>query len=222
MIRIEGLRHHLINIPELTLKGGKTAVIGRNGAGKTTFLELLAGIDAPWKGSVLLDGRPPRDLRIGWVGEFPDHTMLFSRVYDEVSSSLRFTRVPVPEADRRVHDTLESLQALHLLSRTTAELSGGEKALVAFAAALVNSPHVLILDEVDSHLDEVYAERIWGSLFMDERQTVFSTQDMELASKADEVVLLQGGEVLRHGSPQEVFSADEDSCLYPNLWRLRE
>ncbi|MDD3398118.1 MAG: energy-coupling factor ABC transporter ATP-binding protein [Candidatus Methanomethylophilaceae archaeon] len=220
MIHIEGLRHHLLEIPSLTIAGPKVALIGRNGAGKTSLLELLAGIDRPKEGSITVDGEEPRTLRVGWVGEFPDHTILFSRVFDEVCSSLRFTYVPVAEAERMARETMRSLGALHLWDRATAELSGGEKALVAYAAAVVNPPRLLILDEVDSHLDERCASLISDSILHSGFQTVFCTQDMDLAAKADEVLFLDNGRVVQHGPPQEVFHALEGSCFYPNSWRM--
>lgn len=220
MIRIEGLRHHLLDLPSLVLESPKVALIGRNGAGKTTLLELLAGLDRPREGRVTVDGRAPQELRVGWVGEFPDHTILFSRVHDEVCSSLRFTHVPVKEAEARAIETLDSLAASHLWGRATSELSGGEKALVAFAAAVVNGPQLLVLDEVDSHLDERCAMVISDSMFRSGCQTVFCTQDMDLAAKADEVVFLEAGRVFRHGPPREVFQEMEDKCFYPPSWRM--
>ncbi len=221
MIRIKGLRHGVLDIPLLELSGSLVAVIGRNGAGKTTLLKLIAGLEEPEQGSILIDGRPPRELRVGWMGEHPDRTMLFSRVWDEISSSLRFTRVPVAEANERVMVTLESLQITHLRDRSISSLSGGEKALVALAAAMAGSPDILVLDEPDSHLDAPSAMLLQEAVLNSSCQRLLCTQDMDLASAAEELLLLADGKVISQGSPEKVFQGREESCFYPSMWRLR-
>ncbi|MDI3483229.1 MAG: energy-coupling factor transport system ATP-binding protein [Candidatus Methanomethylophilaceae archaeon] len=220
MIRIEGLEHDLLDIPSLHIAEGNVAVIGRNGSGKTTLLELLAGMDTPKKGSVRIFGSAPAELGVGWVGEFPDHTILFSRVFDEVASSLRFKRVPAEEADHIVLNTLTHLRIERLIDRTTAELSGGEKALVAFAAAIAGSPRIMILDEVDSHLDNDISSILWSAVIDSGIPSVFCTQDMDQAAQADTLLVLEDGKVIHCGSPAELFPLMKESCFYPPLWRL--
>ncbi len=220
MISIKALRHHLLDIPDLTLDTHSIAVIGHNGAGKTTLLEVLAGMDRPLAGDVLIDGIEPCKRRVGWVGEFPDRTMLFSKVYDEVASSFRFTKVDAEETDREVKSALALLGKEGLIDRSTRSLSGGEKALVAFAAAIANRPDILILDEVDSHLDEISSEIIDDAVSASGLPVVYCTQDMDRAAKAETVVLMERGRVSSCGTPSEVFTDMEGSCLYPSIWRL--
>ncbi len=221
MIRIEGLRHHLLDVPSLIAKEGRVAVIGPNGAGKTTLLELLSGMDKPREGTVEVMGRRPELATVGWVGEFPDHTMLFSRVFDEVASSLRFLKVPVDVADRRTRATMGMLGRPDLLLRGTGEISGGEKALVALAAALAPSPDLLVLDEVDSHLDEASSRLIRETVLSSDQRAVYCTQDMDHAAAADLVLYIDGGRVMLRGPPEEVFASLEGTCFYPSMWRLR-
>ena len=220
MIKVRGLKHHLIDIPYMDVGKGRVAVIGRNGAGKTTFLELLAGIERPHHGEVTLFGAAPKQSKVGWVGEFPDRTMLFSQVFDEVASSLRFNHVPSAEVRDRVVATMAMLGKGELIARSTRSLSGGEKATVAVAAAVANSPDLLILDEVDSHLDEGTASLLWAAISKTGLPTVYCTQDMDRASEADHVIVFDEGMVKASGSPAEVFSALEGTCFYPSLWRL--
>ncbi len=220
MIRIEGLKHHILDIPSLAAGEGRVAVIGPNGAGKTTLLELLSGMDRPREGKVEVMGRRPELATIGWVGEFPDRTMLFSRVYDEVASSLRFLKVPVEVADRLVRETMGMLGRPDLLLRGTREISGGEKALVATAAALAPSPDLLVLDEVDSHLDEEGSRLIRETVLAPDRRAVYCTQDMDHAAAADLVLYIEKGRVTIQGTPEEVFASLEGSCFYPSMWRL--
>ena len=222
MISVRGMTHHLIDIPRLDVSGQRVALIGPNGAGKTTFLEVLAGMDRLREGSVSILEKHPGDVKVGWVGEFPDRTMLFSRVCDEVASSLRFTKVEMKEADRMVLETMAMLGRPDLLTRYTSSLSGGEKALVAFAAAIVNSPDILILDEVDSHLDEATVRMIADTIHRSGIPTLFCTQDMDRAATADNVIFMKGGKVEAVGPPAEVFAPLRDGCFYPSLWRLSQ
>lgn len=102
MIRITDLRHKLLDIPDLSLVARHIAVIGPNGSGKTTLLSVCAGLEEPKRGRVQILGKPPSAAKIGWVGEFPDRTLLFSRVYDEIASTPRFRHYPCTRADELV------------------------------------------------------------------------------------------------------------------------
>ncbi|MFA5614726.1 MAG: ATP-binding cassette domain-containing protein, partial [Methanoculleus sp.] len=127
MIRIANLRHRIVDIPDLVVNSRYVAVIGPNGSGKTTFLSICSGIEEPGKGTVRLLGRPPSTVKVGWVGEFPDRTLLFSRAYDEIASSPRFRHRPCPETDLRVRAAATRVGIVHLLDKTASTLSGGER-----------------------------------------------------------------------------------------------
>ncbi|MDD1678578.1 MAG: energy-coupling factor ABC transporter ATP-binding protein [Methanomicrobiales archaeon] len=220
MICLENLHHRILEIPDLCLEEGTTAVIGPNGAGKSTLLRLCAGVEEAAQGSVLIDGTIPRSTNIGWVDENPERTLLFERVSDEIASTLRFQGIPCPETENQVRTIIEKLGISALLTSPSWHLSAGEKVLVALGAALAGKPRVLILDEVDSHLDPMTESRIHGIL----RESgipylLLCTQHMEAAAAADWVVYLEGGRVLRCGFPQEVFSHLKNTCFYPQSWR---
>ena len=222
MIRIVNLRHRLIDIPDLTVDARHIAVIGPNGSGKTTLLAVCSGIEEPRAGTVQLLGRPPSAVRIGWVGEFPDRTLLFSRVYDEIASSPRFHHRSCRETDERVRAAATQVGISHLLEKKVSALSGGEKALVALAAAGVDDPEVLILDEADSHLDAGTAARIQSAVQKSTAaHTLWCTQSMDTAALADYVLFMAGGVVRHHGTPEEVFTRLEETCFYPTMWRIR-
>ncbi len=221
MIQITDLRHRLLDIPALTIGEGCTAVIGPNGSGKTTLLELCAGMEAPEAGSIAIGGRRPSEVRIGWVGEFPDRTMLFSRTFDEIASSLRFRHRPCHEVEACVRRTAETLGIAHLLSAPVRTLSGGEKTLVALAAALADRPEVLVLDEVDSHLDVATCRRVHRTLQdCGVACILWCTQDMDAAATADRVLFLENGAVRHCGAPDEVFALLQETCFYPPIWRV--
>ena len=221
MIRITGLSHRILDIPDLALDARHIAVIGPNGSGKTTLLSVCSGIEEPDEGTVRLLGRPPSAVKVGWVGEFPDRTLLFSRVYDEIASTPRFRHRPCPETDRAVRAAAEVVGIRHLLGKKVSALSGGEKALVALAAACADDPEVLVLDEADSHLDAVTAERVRRVVQESPaNHVIWCTQSMDTAATADYVVFMANGRVRHHGTPEEVFSALEETCFYPTLWRV--
>lgn len=220
MMGICDLHHKSLSIPGLEIGTGDTYLIGPNGSGKTTLLRILAGIDVPESGTVTFDGSPPRDLNIGWVNEYPGRSLLFSRVYDEIASSFMFTSVPCAETRTRVVAIADTIGIRHLLERQVNELSGGEKVLIATAAALAGHPSVVILDEYDSHLDFGWCRRIDAAIqSVHPRYTIRCTQQMDTAATGDFLVMLDGGHVSHAGLPSDVFTLLEDTPYYPRLWR---
>ena len=222
MITIEKLRYGILSIEDLHIAPGITSVIGPNGSGKTTLLKLLAGIAVPVSGTILIDGIPPRNAEIGWVNEFPDRNILFGSAFEEIASPLRFRHLPCMDIDARVRSVMESVGISHLRTRPMQELSGGEKVLVALAAALVFRPLVLVLDEYDSHLDA----RRTGEIAYTIRKSstpyvIHCTQDMEAAASGNAVILLENGNVRCTGTPADVFASLAGTAFYPLSWRCR-
>ena len=208
MIRITGLSHRVLGIQDLSLPAGRVAAIGPNGGGKTTLLRLLAGIDLPARGEILIDGLPPRSREVGWVGENPGQTILFRRVFDEIASPLRFRNDPCPLVADRVKAVSRELGIMDLLERGTGDLSAGEKAKVALGAALAAGPDILILDETDSNLDQESTGAVEDLIRRASCSHVIqATQRMDLAAQADHLLFLEGGRVLHSGSPTAVFAA---------------
>lgn len=221
MIEIREVYDGILSIPHLSLPEGSTAVIGPNASGKTTFLELIAGLRTPQQGTITIDGKLPSAHNLGWVGEFPDCTLLFNRVFDEIAAPLRFRFVPCSDIAGRVTDIANQFGIEHLLQRQTSDLSAGEKTLVSLSAALIASPVALILDEFDSHLD--LATRITVEAIIQSscsRYILFCTQHMDAAAQANTIIYFNSGRVEFKGHPQEVFSSLKDSCFYPLMWRL--
>lgn len=221
MIRIGNLRCRTLAIDALSLGRGTTAVIGPNGSGKTTLLKACAGILLPDAGSILIDGNEPRRTGIGWVNEFPDRNFLFDTPADEIASPLRFHHLPPGEIDDRLAEIREQFGLTAVANRPLKTLSGGEKVLVALAAAVITRPAVLILDECDSHLDGntmKKVDRLLGDAHIP--HILRSTQDMECAKDCDQVIFLEGGRVRLAGTPGEVFSGLKDTAFYPPSWKV--
>lgn len=197
MIRIQRLRAGILDIPDLVLSDGLTAVTGGNGAGKTTFLRLCSGISLPDAGTIEIDGVLPRSCEAGYVSEFPDRHLIFTLVHQEISSSLRFAHKNPDEIDAAVTAAAEQFGLTWLLNRECRTLSGGEKMLVGIAAAVIGKPRLLVLDEPDSHLDpETVAEIL--SLVRDAGcpNVLWSTHAAAVQNAADRVVLLSQGKVI--------------------------
>jgi energy-coupling factor transporter ATP-binding protein EcfA2 len=211
-----------LEIPDLHIPGGRVAVIGPNGGGKTTLLRLLAGIDLPASGEIFTDGIPPRSTEVGWVGEQPERQIIFHRVSDEIASPLRFRHDPCPLVEERVGAVARELRIGGLLGRETRDLSAGEKALVALGAAVAAGPDILILDETDSSLDQESAGAVEGLIRgLKCPHVLQATQRMELAARSDHVLFLDRGRVLHTGIPAAVFAALSGTPFYPPSWGCR-
>lgn len=222
MITIENLRSRVLYVEDLRIRPGITSVIGKNGSGKTTLLKLLAGIAVPESGTILIDGIPPRNAEIGWVNEFPDRNILFGSAFEEIASPLRFRHLPCSVIEDRVKSVMAAAGILHLATRPMQELSGGEKVLVALAAALVFRPRVLVLDEYDAHLDANRTGEIARIIRKSRTPYVICcTQDTEAAASGDAVIFLDGGTVSCAGAPEEVFASLAGTAFYPFSWRCR-
>jgi energy-coupling factor transporter ATP-binding protein EcfA2 len=222
MITAEKLRYRALAVEDLRIAPGVTSVIGPNGSGKTTLLKLLAGIAVPESGTVLIDGAPPRNTEIGWVNEFPDRNILFGNAFEEIASPLRFRHSPCTYIDARVRSVMESMGITNLMRQPMQELSGGEKVLVALAAALVFRPQVLVLDEYDTHLDINRAGEIAGIIRKCGAPYVIQcTQDIEAAALGDFVIFLKEGKVSCAGTPEHVFISLNGTAFYPLSWKCR-
>jgi energy-coupling factor transport system ATP-binding protein len=222
MIRIMDLRYRTLDVKSLSIGTGVTSVIGANGSGKTSLLKLCTGIALPESGTIRIDGSEPRQVEIGWVHEFPDRNFLFDTVSDEVASALRFRHFPPTEITGRTTDVLARIGIAPLSTRSVRELSGGEKILVALAAALNVFPQVLILDECDSHLDSHTAALIDGLIRRSDIPYILRcTQDMETAAGSDQLIFLEQGRARFSGTPANVFSSLEETPFYPMTWRCR-
>lgn len=186
------------------------AVLGPSGAGKTSLLEVLAGLRPRAKGTVRMDGAPlPEDPERRSVGYVPQDALLFPHLTAE--DNLRFGLHGRPDADRRLAEVAEMTDVGGLLRQYPHTLSGGERQRVALARALAPQPRLLLLDEPLASLDAELKQRILPYLFRvrDEAkvQLVYVTHHWgEARLLADEALLMRGGTVVAQGSTQEVLS----------------
>jgi sulfate/thiosulfate transport system ATP-binding protein len=194
--------------------GSLTALLGPSGSGKSTLLRVIAGLEQPDAGQVLLDGedvtrRPTQSRGVGFVFQ---HYAAFKHmtVWDNVAFGLTIRRRPRSEIKKRVAELLELVQLTGLAKRYPAQLSGGQRQRMGLARALAVDPKVLLLDEPFGALDaRVRKElRIWLRRLHDETHTttVIVTHDQEEAMDvADRVVVMNAGRIEQTAPPRELY-----------------
>jgi sulfate transport system ATP-binding protein len=197
-------------------KGSLTALLGPSGSGKSTLLRVIAGLETPDEGRVVIGGadvtgRPPQERGVGFVFQ---HYAAFKHmtVAENVAFGLRIRRRPRAEVRARVEELLALVQLEGLAGRYPAQLSGGQRQRMGLARALAVDPEVLLLDEPFGALDARVRKdlRAWLRRLHDETQTttIIVTHDQEEAMEvADEVVLMARGRVEQVGSPRELYES---------------
>jgi sulfate transport system ATP-binding protein len=194
--------------------GSLTALLGPSGSGKSTLLRVIAGLEQPDSGRVVIDGadvtdEPARQRGVGFVFQ---HYAAFKHmtVWDNVAFGLKIRRRPRAEVRRRVDELLELVQLEPFAKRYPAQLSGGQRQRMALARALAVEPRVLLLDEPFGALDaRVRKElRAWLRRLHDETHvtTIIVTHDQEEAMDvADQIALLHEGRVEQVGAPRDLY-----------------
>jgi sulfate transport system ATP-binding protein len=206
----------LENVSVAIPEGSLTALLGPSGSGKSTLLRVIAGLEDPDAGQVLLGDedvtqRPARTRGVGMVFQ---HYAAFKHmtVWDNVAFGLQIRKRPRAEIKRRVHELLELVQLEGLANRYPAQLSGGQRQRMALARALAVEPQVLLLDEPFGALDaRVRKElRAWLRRLHDEVHvtTIIVTHDQEEAMEvAGQIVVINHGRVEQVGTPRELYDA---------------
>ncbi|MBD2300779.1 sulfate/molybdate ABC transporter ATP-binding protein [Nostoc sp. FACHB-87] len=200
---------------DLTVKSGSlVALLGPSGSGKSTLLRLIAGLEMPDSGKILLTGKDAtyqsvQERNIGFVFQ---HYALFKHmtVRQNIAFGLEIRKAPTKKIQGRVEQLLELVQLGGLGDRYPSQLSGGQRQRVALARALAVEPEVLLLDEPFGALDAKVRKdlRAWLRRLHDEVHvtTVFVTHDQEEAMEvSDEVVVMNKGRVEQVGTPAEIY-----------------
>jgi sulfate/thiosulfate transport system ATP-binding protein len=194
--------------------GALTALLGPSGSGKSTLLRVIAGLETPDRGAVLIGGHdvthsPARTRGIGFVFQ---HYAPFKHmtVADNVGFGLSVRKRPKAEIRDRVDELLALVRLDGLAARYPSQLSGGQLQRMALARALAVQPSVLLLDEPFGALDaQVRTElREWLRRLHDEIHvtTIFVTHDQEEAMEvARQIVVMNGGRIEQAGAPSELY-----------------
>jgi sulfate transport system ATP-binding protein len=211
-------------------EGDLLALLGPSGSGKTTLLRIIAGLETPDEGRVLIDGVDATDHAVGdrGIGFVFQHYALFKHmsVLENVAFGLRVKprrqRLGDAEIRRRSLELLDFVQLAGLAERMPAQLSGGQRQRVALARALAVRPRVLLLDEPFGALDARVRKdlRRWLRKLHDELHvtSVFVTHDQEEALElADRVVVMNRGRIEQVGSTDELYERPASPFIFDFL-----
>ncbi len=221
-LKLKGLRKQFapdvipVKDVNLTIDDGEfLTLLGPSGCGKSTLLRLIAGLEEPTAGEVLVGDQSlnrvaPGDRNMAMVFQsyalYPHMT-----VAENIGTALRLREVPKAEIDQRVRSVAEKLGIAHLYDRKPGKLSGGQRQRVALARALVREPEVFLLDEPLSNLDALLREQVrqdLKQLFADQNKpVVYVTHDQtEAMTLSSQVAVLLDGVVQQLAEPGLIYT----------------
>lgn len=195
-------------------KGKLIGLLGPSGSGKTTILRMIAGLEQPDSGEIIIDGNVVNDVApsargIGFV--FQNYALFrYMTVYDNIAFGLKVKKVNNEKIKERVSELISLIGLKGLEKRYPSQLSGGQRQRVAFARALAAKPHLLLLDEPFAAIDAKIRQelRSWlkemiGKLGI---TSIFVTHDQEEAIEvADEIIITNQGRIEQKGTPLAVY-----------------
>jgi len=202
--QVEALR----NVNFTVEAGEYVAIMGESGSGKTTLLNILAALDRPTSGEILLNGKSLSKIsqnklaafrrdNLGFV--FQEFNLLdtFS-IQDNIYLPLVLAGVPYEEMERRLKPIADTLDISHILKKFPYEVSGGQKQRAAVARALITEPQIILADEPTGALDSKASDtllRLFGQVNQAGQTILMVTHSIKAASHAKRVLFLQDGEV---------------------------
>lgn len=227
-VEIKGLRKEFgdvkaVNGVDMGIEEGEFVVIlGPSGCGKTTLMRMIAGLEKPTEGEIIINGRtvtelPPRAREIAMV--FQSYALYpHMSIFDNISFPLRARKQPKGEIKEKVEWAAGILGIERLLERRPRQLSGGERQRVALARALVKEPAVMLLDEPLSNLDAKLRASARDELQRFQRDlgitTIFVTHDqIEAMGLGDRIAVMNAGRVRQMGTPQEIYDDPADTFV---------
>ena len=208
---------------DLAVRDGEMVVIvGASGCGKSTLLRIVAGLEAPSAGAVLIEGRDvtplePADRDIAMV--FQTYALYpHMSVFDNMAYGLRIRGLPKPEIAARVQEAADLLSIGQLLERKPRQLSGGQRQRVAMGRAIVRHPKLFLFDEPLSNLDARLRVQMRAEIRRLQRRlavtSLFVTHDqVEAMTLGDRLVVMHEGRAAQVGTPMEVWSRPADTYV---------
>ncbi len=197
-------------------KGKLAALLGPSGSGKTTILRMIAGLETPDSGDIIIDGKrvndiPPAERGIDFV--FQNYALFrYMTVYENLAFGLEIKKVPKKQIRERIMELMELTGLNGLEKRYPNQLSGGQRQRVAFARALAPNPSLLLLDEPFAAIDA----KIRGELRKWLRDmihkvgvtSIFVTHDQdEAVEAADEIIITNQGRIEQSGPPLQIYKS---------------
>jgi len=211
---------------DLTIDCGEyIAIIGHNGSGKSTLAKLLNLVLEPTDGAIYVDGKnvsspdmTDEDVfalrqKVGMVFQNPDNQLVATVVEEDVAFGPENLGVPSAEIRQRVDDALAMVGMTEYAKHEPHRLSGGQKQRVAIAGIIAMMPECMIFDESTAMLDPLGRREVLDTMEMLHREkniTIITiTHHMDEAARADRIIVLDDGRILRDGTPEEIFSDPE-------------
>ena len=199
-------------------KGKLIGLLGPSGSGKTTILRMIAGLETPDSGEIIIDGKvvndvPASERGIGFV--FQNYALFrYMTVYDNIAFGLKVQKADKKKIDARVRELVKLIGLEGLEKRYPSQLSGGQRQRVAFARALAPNPQVLLLDEPFAAIDAKIRQelRSWLKEMIEKLgiTSIFVTHDQDEAIEvADEIIITNAGRIEQKGTPVEVYRNPE-------------
>lgn len=216
---VKGAPHTVFSGLNLDIrKGDKIALIGSNGAGKSTMMKLLVGLMKPSSGDVFLDGKSIHSIKpevlsqkISMVYQNPEDMFIKDSIGADISYAMEARHTA--DSIRRTEELLEKFRLTELKDRDGRLLSGGQMRRASLAIGVALKPEILLLDEPTANLDIATRKEIMETLKDMKEVTetvVIATHDMQLVCEwADRIIVLCGGQVAADGSRDEVFGNNE-------------
>jgi multiple sugar transport system ATP-binding protein len=205
---------------DLEVKQGEFVVfVGPSGCGKSTLLRMIAGLDEPTTGDLLIEGQRVNDIGAadrGCAMVFQSYALYpHMTVYDNMAFGLENARVPRSEIERKVQEAATMLQLDQLLQRKPTQLSGGQRQRVAIGRAIVRNPKIFLFDEPLSNLDAELRVSMRGELReLHQRLSatmIYVTHDqVEAMTMADKIVVLRAGRIEQVGTPQALYDTPDN------------
>ncbi len=229
-VTLRALSRHYPGAPSAALDGldldvrdGELLVlVGPSGCGKSTTLRLIAGLDTPDRGTILIGDRdvsrvPPQERDVAMV--FQGYALYpHLRVRDNIAFPLKMRAIPTRERTRKVEEAAEMLGLEKLLDRLPGELSGGERQRVAMGRAIVRSPKVFLFDEPLSNLDAALRAELRVDLAALLRRlrvtSLYVTHDqIEAMTLGDRIAVLRGGKLQQIGPPRAIYENPQNDFV---------
>jgi sulfate ABC transporter, ATP-binding protein len=196
-------------------KGKLVALLGPSGSGKSTILRMIAGLETPDSGEIVIDGKVVNDVSpskrgIGFV--FQNYALFrYMTVFDNIAFGLKIAKERKSVIKERVEKLMELVNIKGLGKRYPNQLSGGQRQRVAFARALAPNPEILLLDEPFAAIDAKVRQdlRNWLRETIDKVgiTSIFVTHDQEEAIEvADEIIVTNRGRIEQIGTPKEIYT----------------
>ena len=211
-----------IDVPQ----GSFVAVLGHNGSGKSTLAKHMNAILVPTGGTMWVDGRDTRDpaelwnvrQTAGMVFQNPDNQIIGTVVEEDVGFGPENLGVPTDEIWKRVEDSLRSVGMLEYRKASPNKLSGGQKQRVAIAGVIAMEPKCIVLDEPTAMLDPSGRREVIRAVEKLRKEknvtVILITHYMEEVIDADQVFVMDGGHIVMHGTPREIFSRVDELKSY--------